>query len=97
MVNSKGRAYTQRVEPKLAPVEVELPKEAFSEGWEPNNNSYLGTKIAFNFFSNYTLCMLCVLSFFLFMFCFIPLEVSMNSRFVCELLILAPSLTAVQS
>ncbi|CAI9782247.1 unnamed protein product [Fraxinus pennsylvanica] len=41
VVNSKGRAYTQRVEPKLALVEVELPKEAFSEGWEPNNNSYL--------------------------------------------------------
>ncbi|WMV16426.1 hypothetical protein MTR67_009811 [Solanum verrucosum] len=41
VVNSKGRAYTQRVEPKLALVEVALPTEAFSEGWEPNNDSYL--------------------------------------------------------
>ncbi|KAL2474684.1 Molybdenum cofactor sulfurase family protein [Abeliophyllum distichum] len=41
VVNSKGRAYTQRVEPKLALVEVELPNEAFSEGWEPTKNSYL--------------------------------------------------------
>lgn len=42
IVNSKGRAYTQRVEPKLALVEVELPKEAFFDGWEPTNDSYLG-------------------------------------------------------
>lgn len=42
VVNSKGRAYTQRVEPKLALVVVELPIEAFSEDWEPNANSYLG-------------------------------------------------------
>ncbi|KAL3520315.1 hypothetical protein ACH5RR_018464 [Cinchona calisaya] len=41
VVNSKGRAYTQRVEPKLALVEVELPIEAFSEGWEPNRSSFL--------------------------------------------------------
>ncbi|XP_058072227.1 uncharacterized protein LOC131221118 [Magnolia sinica] len=41
VVNSKGRAYTQRVEPKLALVEVELPKEAFNEGWEPTQGSYL--------------------------------------------------------
>ncbi|PHT56211.1 hypothetical protein CQW23_04697 [Capsicum baccatum] len=44
VVNSKGRAYTQRVEPKLALVEVALPTEAFSEGWEPNNDSYLVIK-----------------------------------------------------
>ena len=42
VVNNKGRAYTQRVEPKLALVEVELPNEAFSEGWEPTNSSYMG-------------------------------------------------------
>ena len=44
-MNSKGRAYTQRVEPKLALVEVELPKNAFTEGWEPTKSSYLGKKI----------------------------------------------------
>ncbi|KAF8408569.1 hypothetical protein HHK36_004632 [Tetracentron sinense] len=41
VVNSKGRGYTQRVEPKLALVEVELPNEAFTEDWEPTNSSYL--------------------------------------------------------
>ncbi|KAM7524748.1 hypothetical protein LguiA_014650 [Lonicera macranthoides] len=41
IVNSKGRAYTQRVEPKLALIEVKLPNEAFSEAWEPSNNSFL--------------------------------------------------------
>lgn len=41
-MNSKGRAYTQRVEPRLSLVEVELPKDAFLEGWEPNKTSYLG-------------------------------------------------------
>ncbi|KAK9088152.1 hypothetical protein Scep_027234 [Stephania cephalantha] len=40
VVNSKGRAYTQRVEPKLALVQVELPNEAFEEGWEPKEDSY---------------------------------------------------------
>ncbi|XP_059437115.1 uncharacterized protein LOC132170235 [Corylus avellana] len=44
VVNSKGRAYTQRVEPKLALVEVELPNEAFSEGWEPTKSSYMVLK-----------------------------------------------------
>ncbi|KAL3520307.1 hypothetical protein ACH5RR_018456 [Cinchona calisaya] len=41
VVNSNGRAYTQRVEPKLALVEVELPNNAFSDGWEPNKSSYM--------------------------------------------------------
>uniref|UniRef100_A0A1D1Y2W9 MOSC domain-containing protein 2, mitochondrial n=1 Tax=Anthurium amnicola TaxID=1678845 RepID=A0A1D1Y2W9_9ARAE len=41
VVNSKKRAYTQRVEPKLALVEVEMPMEAFAEGWEPTKTSYL--------------------------------------------------------
>ncbi|KAI7748211.1 hypothetical protein M8C21_002920 [Ambrosia artemisiifolia] len=41
VINSKGRGYTQRVEPKLALVRVELPLEAFSLGWKPNNSSYL--------------------------------------------------------
>lgn len=45
MVNSKGRAYTQRVEPKLALVEVELPKDAFLHPiWEPTTNSFLVIK-----------------------------------------------------
>lgn len=47
VVNSKGRAYTQRVEPKLALVEVELPKDAFTEGWEPTKSSYLGKTLLF--------------------------------------------------
>ena len=42
VVNSNGRAYTQRVEPKLALVEVELPTDAFNEDWEPTDSSYLG-------------------------------------------------------
>lgn len=41
VVNSKGRAYTQRVEPKLALVEVRLPSEALSADWKPTLNSYL--------------------------------------------------------
>lgn len=44
VVNSKGRACTQRVVPKLALVEVELPHEAFSEGWKPTKSSYLVIK-----------------------------------------------------
>ncbi|KAJ6414889.1 hypothetical protein OIU84_003830 [Salix udensis] len=44
VVNYKGRAYTQRVEPKLALVEIELPDEAFSEGWEPTKNSFMKIK-----------------------------------------------------
>lgn len=41
IVNSNGRAYTQRAEPRLALVQVELPAEAFSEDWEPANSSFL--------------------------------------------------------
>lgn len=44
VVNYRGRAYTQRVEPKLALVEIELPDEAFSEGWEPTKNSFMKIK-----------------------------------------------------
>ncbi|XP_062012245.1 uncharacterized protein LOC133728826 isoform X2 [Rosa rugosa] len=44
VVNYKGRAYTQRVEPKLALVEVQLPNEAFLENWEPTESSYLVLK-----------------------------------------------------
>ncbi|KAJ4831202.1 hypothetical protein Tsubulata_007588 [Turnera subulata] len=44
IVNSKGRAYTQRVEPKLALVQVELPSEAFLEDWEPTMSSYMALK-----------------------------------------------------
>ena len=42
IVNANGRMYTQRVVPKLALIEVELPNEAFSEGFEPSSNSYMG-------------------------------------------------------
>jgi len=42
VVNPQGRMYTQRVEPKLALVEVELPPEAFLENWEPTQDSYMG-------------------------------------------------------
>ncbi|KAF8083128.1 hypothetical protein N665_0791s0025 [Sinapis alba] len=41
VVDYKGRACTQKVEPKLALVESELPKEAFLEDWEPTKNSFL--------------------------------------------------------
>uniref|UniRef100_A0A7N0UE58 MOSC domain-containing protein n=1 Tax=Kalanchoe fedtschenkoi TaxID=63787 RepID=A0A7N0UE58_KALFE len=41
VINSKGRAYTQRNEPKLALVQPELPVEAFSEDWQPTESSYL--------------------------------------------------------
>ncbi|KAI3759963.1 hypothetical protein L1987_50350 [Smallanthus sonchifolius] len=41
VINSKGRGYTQRVEPRLALVQVELPLEAFSHAWVPNDSSYL--------------------------------------------------------
>ncbi|KAJ7969412.1 Molybdenum cofactor sulfurase family protein [Quillaja saponaria] len=44
VVNYKGRAYTQRVEPKLALVEVELPEEALVEGWEPTQSSHMVLK-----------------------------------------------------
>ncbi|XP_022146718.1 mitochondrial amidoxime reducing component 2 [Momordica charantia] len=44
IVNSKGRAYTQRVEPKLALVEVELSNDALSEDWEPSETSFLVIK-----------------------------------------------------
>ncbi|KAL6601426.1 hypothetical protein ACP70R_044646 [Stipagrostis hirtigluma subsp. patula] len=41
LVNSKGRAYTQRVEPKLALVDVELPPEAFAEDWQPTPDDHM--------------------------------------------------------
>ncbi|KAL9251724.1 Mitochondrial amidoxime reducing component 2-like protein [Drosera capensis] len=41
IVNSNGRMYTQRVVPKLALVEVELPNGAFSEEWVSSATSYL--------------------------------------------------------
>ncbi|XP_018680069.2 uncharacterized protein LOC103998057 isoform X1 [Musa acuminata AAA Group] len=44
VVNSKGRAYTQRVEQTLALVEIELPTDAFREDWEPNDISYMVIK-----------------------------------------------------
>lgn len=42
VVNEQGRACTQRVYPKLALVTVELPDEAFLDGWEPNRGSSMG-------------------------------------------------------
>ncbi|KAF5472228.1 hypothetical protein F2P56_008966 [Juglans regia] len=44
VVNAKGRACTQRVEPRLALVVVELPSDAFIEGWEPTQSSYMVLK-----------------------------------------------------
>ncbi|MED6160829.1 hypothetical protein PIB30_054976 [Stylosanthes scabra] len=41
VVNERGRGYTQRVEPKLALIEVEMPTEAFHEGWEPTRDSFM--------------------------------------------------------
>lgn len=41
LVNSKGRAYTQRVEPRLALVEVEMPPEAFAEDWQPAPDDHM--------------------------------------------------------
>ncbi|PKA62795.1 Molybdenum cofactor sulfurase [Apostasia shenzhenica] len=41
VVNLKKRAYTQRVEAKLALVEPELPAESFDVNWIPSDNSYL--------------------------------------------------------
>lgn len=38
---SNGRAYTQRVAPKLALVNMELP----TEGWKRTNNSYMGENL----------------------------------------------------
>lgn len=38
------RAFTQRHEPKLALVEVELPPQAFDEAWEPTTDSYMVLK-----------------------------------------------------
>lgn len=42
IVNEKGRAYSQRNEPKLALIHVEMPIEAFLEDWEPTQTSYMG-------------------------------------------------------
>ncbi|KMT05901.1 hypothetical protein BVRB_7g165590 [Beta vulgaris subsp. vulgaris] len=39
VVNANGRMISQRVEPKLALIELELPHEAFSESWEPSSDS----------------------------------------------------------
>ncbi|KAL6601564.1 hypothetical protein ACP70R_044784 [Stipagrostis hirtigluma subsp. patula] len=44
VVNAKGRAYTQRVEPTLALVEVEMPPEAFDEGWHPTPDAHMVIK-----------------------------------------------------
>ncbi|ESW10851.1 hypothetical protein PHAVU_009G243300 [Phaseolus vulgaris] len=44
VVNSQGRACTQRVDPKLALVEVQLPPEALVEHYQPTNNSYMVLK-----------------------------------------------------
>ncbi|CAN6175332.1 unnamed protein product [Urochloa humidicola] len=41
LVNTKGRAVTQRVEPKLALIQVELPPEAFAEDWQPTPDDHM--------------------------------------------------------
>ncbi|KAG2636824.1 hypothetical protein PVAP13_2NG391503 [Panicum virgatum] len=41
VVNTKGRAVTQRVEPSLALVEADMPPEAFAvEDWQPAPDSH---------------------------------------------------------
>ncbi|KAH6774887.1 Molybdenum cofactor sulfurase family protein [Perilla frutescens var. hirtella] len=44
VVNSRGRAYTQRVEPKLALVQTHLPNQAFSLDSQLNDHSFLEIK-----------------------------------------------------
>ncbi|KMT05902.1 hypothetical protein BVRB_7g165600 [Beta vulgaris subsp. vulgaris] len=44
VVNANGRMITQRVEPKLALIEVEFPDEAFSESWDSSSDSYMVVK-----------------------------------------------------
>ncbi|CAL5072837.1 unnamed protein product [Urochloa decumbens] len=41
VANTKGRAVTQRVEPTLALVQVELPPEAFAEDWQPTPDDHM--------------------------------------------------------
>nr|GEY88640.1 mitochondrial amidoxime reducing component 2-like [Tanacetum cinerariifolium] len=41
VVNSKREGCTQRVKPKLALIQVELPTMTFSLGWVPTNSSYM--------------------------------------------------------
>ncbi|XP_022680379.1 mitochondrial amidoxime reducing component 2 [Setaria italica] len=42
VVNTKGRAVTQRVEPSLALVEADMPPEAFAaEDWQPASHSHM--------------------------------------------------------
>ncbi|RDX99184.1 Mitochondrial amidoxime-reducing component 1, partial [Mucuna pruriens] len=44
VVNSQGRACTQRVYPKLALVEVQLPTDALLQDYEPTHHSYMVLK-----------------------------------------------------
>ncbi|CAJ1975946.1 unnamed protein product [Sphenostylis stenocarpa] len=44
VVNSQGRACTQRVDPKLALVEVELPPDALVEDYQATKDSYMVLK-----------------------------------------------------
>ncbi|XP_020705307.1 mitochondrial amidoxime-reducing component 1 isoform X2 [Dendrobium catenatum] len=47
VVNSNGRALTQRVEPKLALVEPELPPDALDVNWMPSDSSYMALESRF--------------------------------------------------
>lgn len=42
VVNSRGKAISQRNEPKLALVHVDLPNEAFAEDWQAPEDSFMG-------------------------------------------------------
>lgn len=44
LVNSNGRARTQRVDPRLALVQVEMPPEAFVEDWDPTPEDHMVIK-----------------------------------------------------
>jgi hypothetical protein len=48
LVNSKGRGCTQRVEPKLALIQVELPPGAFAEDWQPTPDDHMGMGLLLN-------------------------------------------------
>ncbi|XP_057430854.1 uncharacterized protein LOC130723747 isoform X2 [Lotus japonicus] len=44
VVNSRGKAISQRNEPKLALVHVDLPNEAFAEDWQAPEDSFMELK-----------------------------------------------------
>lgn len=79
VVNYKGRAYTQRVEPKLALVEVGLPREAFLDGWEPAETSYnMGKNILLFYYFNFFL-----------IFCLVKIEMESSNVVFFKIIMVA--------